>query len=362
MLYHLLYPLRDLWGGFNVFRYITFRAAFASVSSFLIVLVIGPWLINLLKNFNINQQVRRKHVGKLYDLHKDKVNTPTMGGVLIIVAIIISTLLWADCSNRYVVTVLMTTLFLGLIGFADDVIKLKSNNSKGLTILTKLTGQLVVALAISIVILMDPFIDTTLYVPFFKNIVINLSFFYSLFVILVITSSSNAVNFTDGLDGLAAGCMVMIALSYGAMSYITGHAEFSQYLQIIFIPQAGELAVFCSAVAGACLGFLWFNSYPATIVMGDTGSLALGGAIGALSCLIKKEILMFLVGGIFVIEALSVLLQIGSFRLFGKRIFLMAPIHHHFQLKGWPESKVTIRFWIVQAILSLFALATLKLR
>lgn len=362
MFYHLLYPLREIFFGFNVFKYITFRAAAASITAFLLSILLGPLLIKYLTYLKIGQYVRQEDVPALYDLHKSKQGTPTMGGILILASILISTLLWADLTNTYIQWVMLVTLFLGIVGFSDDYIKLVKKRSLGLRVMTKLFWQIIIALALGVRVFCDPQITTYLDVPFFKNIMINLGIFYILWVMIVIVGASNAVNLTDGLDGLAIGCVIMIALAYSGFSYVSGHSRFSEYLNISYIPGTGELTVFCAALIGASLGFLWFNSYPATVFMGDTGSLALGGAIGAVAVFIKKEILLLLVGGIFVVEALSVILQVLSFRLRGKRIFLMSPLHHHFQLLGWSESKVTIRFWIVGAILALLSLSTLKLR
>lgn len=361
MFYHLLYPLRDILFVFNVFRYITFRAAGAAVTAFVISIAVGPWLIKKFSQLQILERIRKDECPHLYLLHRQKENTPTMGGILILLAIVVSTLLWADFANRYILLVLFSTLWLGIIGFTDDYVKLFRQKS-GLGAMTKLMGQLTLALVVGTILFCDPNISRALEIPFFKSLFINLGTLYIFFVVLVIMGSSNAVNLTDGLDGLAIGCVLMVALAFCGFSYVSGHINFSRYLGISYIPGAGELTVFCASIVGAGLGFLWFNAYPATIFMGDTGSLALGGAIGVISLLIKKELLLLLVGGIFVVEALSVLLQVISYRTRGKRIFLVAPLHHHFQLRGWPESKVTIRFWIVAAVLVLLSLASLKLR
>jgi phospho-N-acetylmuramoyl-pentapeptide-transferase len=359
--YHLFYPLRDFWFGFNVFRYITFRATLACVTSFLISVVIGPFIIRGLRNLKIWETTFRKDAPALFPLHRQKESTPTMGGLLIIFAVIISTLLWADYLNKFIIISLIMFIWLGFIGFLDDYIKLKSR-SRGLMMTTKIIGQVIPAFLIGLYLFLDPEYSTNLDVPFFKKLVVDLGVFYIFFVMLVMIASSNAVNITDGLDGLAIGCTGLIALSYAAFSYVSGHQQLAEYLRIIYMPASGELAVFCASLVGASLGFLWFNSYPATVFMGDTGSLALGGAIGPVAVLVKKELLLLLVGGIFVVEALSVILQVASFRLKGKRIFLMAPLHHHFQLKGWSESKITIRFWILAVVFALLSLITLKLR
>lgn len=362
MLYYLFYSLRDQWFGFNVFRYITFRAAMASLTALLISLIFGPFIIQWLKKLSFEQYIRKEYVESLYDLHKHKQGTPTMGGVLIILSIALSTLLWADILNKYVLMTLGSFLFLGFIGFADDYIKVVKKRNLGLRVNAKALSQVFLALVIaSFVIAFTP-IPTTLNVPFLKFFSKELGAFYLLFVIIVITGASNAVNLTDGLDGLAIGCTIIAALAYSVLTYITGNFKFADYLNVFYLQGAGELSVFCAAMVGAGLGFLWFNSFPATVFMGDTGSLALGGGLGVVAVFIKKELLLFLVGGIFVIEAISVLLQVLWFKTTKKRLFLMSPIHHHFQLLGWPESKITIRFWIVAIILALLSLSTLKLQ
>lgn len=362
MLYYLLYPLRNFWFGFNVFKYLTFRAAMASLTAFLISLIFGPMVIRWLKELNFGQNIKREHVESLYDLTKHKQGTPTMGGVLIILAITVSTLLWADILNQYVLLTLVSFLWLGLLGFTDDYIKVIKKRNLGLTAKSKLIGQISLGLFIAVYIMAFTPIPTALSIPFVKNLVLNLGIFYIFFVILVLVSAANAVNLTDGLDGLAIGCTVIAAITYAILSYISGNIKFTDYLNIFYLAGSGELTVFCSAMIGAGLGFLWFNSYPATVFMGDTGSLALGGGIGVVAIFIKKELLLFLVGGIFVIEALSVVLQVIWFKTTKKRLFLMSPIHHHFQLYGWAESKITIRFWIVAIVMALMSLATLKLQ
>ncbi|MFH0763770.1 MAG: phospho-N-acetylmuramoyl-pentapeptide-transferase [Candidatus Omnitrophota bacterium] len=362
MLYYLFYPLRDFWFGFNVFKYITFRAAMASLTAFLICLVFGPFIINWLKMLNFGQNIRREHVESLYDLHKHKQGTPTMGGVLIILAIALSTLLWADIGNQYILLTLASFLWLGLVGFTDDYIKIVKKRNLGLTAKMKLASQAGLGIFIALYIMFLTPIPTALSVPFIKHFALNFGAFYILFVILVITSASNAVNLTDGLDGLAIGCTIIAAITYSILSYTAGNFKMSNYLNIFYLPGSGELSVFCASMVGAGLGFLWFNSYPANIFMGDTGSLALGGAIGVVAVFIKKELLLFIVGGIFVIEALSVVMQVIWFKAAKKRLFLMAPIHHHFQLLGWAESKITIRFWIIAIVLALLSLSTLKLQ
>ncbi|MFA4991949.1 MAG: phospho-N-acetylmuramoyl-pentapeptide-transferase [Candidatus Omnitrophota bacterium] len=364
MLYHLLYPLGEHWTVFHVFKYITFRAVFASVTAFLITVIFAPPIIARLKALKIGENVRQKECPNLYDLHKGKQGTPTMGGILILLGVFASVLLWGDLRNVYLLLALGVTLWLGIIGFADDYRKLtrKTSKTRGLKKRTKLLAQVMVGLAIGAFLYCSPKNTTVLEFPFLKTLAVDLGIYYILFVTLVITASSNAVNITDGLDGLAIGCIVMTAVAYTIMTYVTGHVRFAEYLGIYYLPEAAELTVFCAAIAGAGLGFLWYNSFPASIFMGDTGALALGGAIGTVAVFIKKEVLLLLVGGIFVVEAASVLMQIISFRTRGKRIFKIAPLHHHFEMCGWPEPKVTVRFWIVAVILVLLSLATLKLR
>jgi phospho-N-acetylmuramoyl-pentapeptide-transferase len=362
MLYYIFYSLRDRWTGFNVFKYLTVRAAMASFTALLISLIFGPAIIRWLKKLNFGQYIRKEHVESLYDITKHKQGTPTMGGVLIIVSIAAATILWADILNIYVLMTLGAFIFLGIVGFADDYIKVVKKRNLGLTAGTKFLSQVFLAVSIATFVIVFTPIPTTLNVPFLKFFSLELGLLYLIFVIIVIAGSSNAVNLTDGLDGLAIGCTIIAAISYSALAYMAGNFKFADYLNIFYLPGAGELSVFCAAMVGAGLGFLWFNSPPATIFMGDTGSLALGGGLGVVAVFIKKELLLFLVGGIFVIEAVSVLLQVLWFKTTKKRLFLMSPIHHHFQLLGWPESKITVRFWIVAIILMLLSLATLKLQ
>ena len=334
-----------------------------ATTAFLLCCLFGPWLIRKLSQLKIGEHIIDEKVSaRLHSLHRQKKGIPTMGGLLILFSTIFSTLLWARLDNKYILLALFAILWLGIIGFLDDYMKYISQRSKGMTVATKLVGQTILAVIIGLFAFYDPHIGQSLDVPFFKDLVVNLGLFYILFVVIVIVGFSNAVNLTDGLDGLAIGCIVMVAITYSIFSYITGHAKFSSYLQINYLPGSGELAVFCANIAGAALGFLWFNAHPAEIFMGDTGSLALGGAIGVVAVLIKKELLLLLVGGIFVAEALSVILQVASFKLRKRRVFLVAPLHHHFQFKGLSETKVTIRFWIITAILAFLTLATLKLR
>lgn len=362
MLYHLLYPLRDLFFAFNIFKYITFRAVGASLTAFLMSLFLGPSVIRLLVRLKVGETVRQKYVEGIYSMHKQKAGTPTMGGVFILASILVSVLLWADLTNKYVLLVIFSMVWLGIVGFLDDYIKLTNKNRRGLSAATKFTGQIILGLLVGIILLFDNNLTTQLNFPFLKNIAIDLGAFYVLFTVLVIVSTSNAVNLTDGLDGLAIGCVSIMAITYAVISYVVGNIKFANYLFINYIPGTGELAIFCAAMMGAGMGFLWFNAYPATVFMGDVGALALGGAIGVIATCIRKEMLLVIVGGVFVIEALSVVLQVSSYKLRRKRIFLMAPLHHHLQMKGWAESKIVIRFWIIAVTLALFTIATLKLR
>ena len=360
MLYHILYPLRDLWFGFNVFKYITFRAGMAAITAFILCIILGPIIINILKELRIGQYVRKDYVDGIKDHQKTKEGVPTMGGLMIIIAVVISTILWCRLDNDYVILALGGIVWLGAVGFMDDAMKLKSKSDKGIRALTKIIGQTSLALIVGIFVLKNPRLGTELYVPFLKYPLADLGILYLFFVWLVIVGSSNAVNLTDGLDGLAIGCTMFVALTYSVMAYVTGNLIMSKYLNIFALPGAGELTCFTAALVGASLGFLWFNSHPATVFMGDTGSLAIGGSIGIVSVLLKKEVLLLIVGGIFVMEAASVIVQIISYKVFKKRVFRMSPIHHHFQMVGWAESKITIRFWIISVILALLGLASLK--
>jgi phospho-N-acetylmuramoyl-pentapeptide-transferase len=334
----------------------------AAVTAFLISLIFGPLIIRKLKKLKIGENVRKEDSAKLDELHRGKQDTPTMGGLLILTAIVSSTLLWADIFNRNILIVLLSTLWLGATGFADDYLKQVKKRSKGLNPTAKLTSQILLGLIIGVILLLSPRHDITLELPFLKNVSLDLDGLYILFIMLVIAGSSNAVNLTDGLDGLAIGIVVMVAIAFTVLCYVSGNIKFSAYLLIPYIRGGGELTVFCASMIGAGLGFLWFNCYPASIFMGDTGSLALGGALGTVAILIKKELLLMIVGGIFVVEALSVILQVLSFRLLKKRIFKIAPLHHHFQFLNWPENKVIVRFWIIASLLALLTLVTLKIR
>lgn len=362
MLYNLLFPLHSVISVFNIFRYITFRAAMACLTAFVISLVFGPPIIRMLARMKIGENIRKEESVKLYELHSGKQNTPTMGGILILLAVISSTLLWSDISNRYIIIALFSTIWLGVTGFIDDYIKQSKKRSKGLTAASKLTSQIILGLLLGMMLFLDPQVSTKLDMPFLKNVSIDLGIFYILFVILVIAGSSNAVNLTDGLDGLAIGVVIMVALGFSVLSYLSGNIKLSDYLLIPYIRGSGELTVFCASIFGAGLGFLWFNCHPASVFMGDVGSLALGGALGIIAILIRKELLLFIIGGVFVVEALSVILQVVSFRLTKKRIFKIAPIHHHFQFLGWSENKVIVRFWIIASLLALLTLVTLKIR
>ena len=362
MLYYLLYPLRDFHTVFNVFRYITFRAAAASVTAFVICIVLGPWVIRALKGMQALAHTEREHAEKLHAFYANKKETPTMGGLLIIAGLLSSLFLWGNWQVPSVWILAAVVLWFGAVGFLDDWIKLKSKSSRGLSSLTKFAGQLIAGLALGLYLYLDPGFDKLLYLPFFKSSFLYLGALFIPFVVLVLVGTSNALNLTDGLDGLAIGCLLFVMGAFAVICYVVGRVDYSAYLQEVYVPGAGELTVFCSALVGASAGFLWYNSYPAEVMMGDTGSLSLGGALGAVAILIKKELVLLIVAGIFVWEALSVILQVAGFKMFKKRIFLMSPFHHHLQLKGWPESKVTVRLWIVSFILALIGLSTLKLR
>lgn len=359
MLYYLLYPLHIYSHVFNVFRYITFRTIYATLTALFLSLLVGPWLIRKLTQMQIGQYVREEGPSS----HYSKQGTPTMGGIMIILSICISTLLWADLSNHYVWLVLLVIVGFGLIGFIDDYLKVVKKNNKGLSGRLKLAWQVAITLFIGIYLYMHHNFDTRLSIPFSKTFRPDLGWAYVPLVLFVIIGSSNAVNLTDGLDGLAIGPTIIAAGTYLIFAYLTGHSKIASYLQIPYVAGVGELAIFCGALVGAGLGFLWFNAYPAQVFMGDVGALALGGALGTVAVITKHEILLSIVGGIFVVEALSVIFQVGYFKAtHGKRIFRMAPIHHHFELKGWPEPKVIVRFWIIAILLGLVAMSTLKLR
>lgn len=377
MLYYLFVEiLRPYFKPLNVFRYITVRTAYANLTALLISLLLGPWVIRKLREMQIGQFIREEGPKS----HQAKKGTPTMGGVLIVISTVVPTLLWADLHNAYVLLSVGAMLAFGAIGFADDYIKTVKKRNLGLTAKSKLMLQVLTSILAGIALIAlttKGVYSTQLIVPFFKNfrpdlvvdrilnkpVIWPLAFVpFLVFVTLVIVGSSNAVNLTDGLDGLAIGCTVIASGAFTILTYLTSNARFATYLEIQYIPHAGELTVFCGALVGAALGFLWYNAHPADVFMGDVGSLSLGGTIGVLAVILKQEVLLFFVGGVFVLEALSVILQVGSYKLTGKRIFRMAPIHHHFELIGWSESKVITRFWILALIFALFALSTLKLR
>ena len=359
MLYHLLYPLHTDFAIFNVFRYITFRTIYACLTAFLICFILGPWVIRKLRALQIGQYIREegpKH-------HNIKAGTPTMGGSLIVFSIVVSTLLWANLGNPYIWIILFVVISYGLIGFVDDWLMQIKKRNMGLSARQKLLLQTVAALMAGVFFWICPDFDTRLTLPFFKNVSPDLGWGYIFFAAFVIVGTSNAVNLTDGLDGLAIGPVIVVAVTYMIFAYVTGHVKIANYLQINYAAGSGEACVFCGVLAGAGLGFLWFNAYPAQVFMGDVGSLSLGAVIGTLAVVTKQEIMLVLVGGLFVMEALSVILQVGFFKITkGRRIFRMAPLHHHFELKGWPEPKVIVRFWIISIALALLSLSTLKLR
>jgi phospho-N-acetylmuramoyl-pentapeptide-transferase len=362
MLYYLLYPLRNYISGFNVFRYITFRTAWAALTALIISFILGPWLIEKMRQIKLGQFIREEGPKS----HQQKAGTPTMGGILINIAILIPTVLWADILNPYIWIILFVTFAYGAIGFIDDYRKLAKKQNLGLTAREKFTAQIVVALAAGLAIAYLPSIhnnySTSITFPFIKHFAITLGPAYLILIVIILVGASNAVNLTDGLDGLAIGTTLIAAATYTILTYAAGNFRVADYLRIAWVPQAGELAVFCGAMVGASLGFLWFNAHPAEIFMGDVGSLALGGAVGCIAVIIKQEILLVLVGGLFVLEAVSVILQVASFKLTGRRIFKMSPLHHHFELSGWKETKVVVRFWIIAIIFALISLSTLKLR
>ncbi len=360
MLLYLTDWLMDIDSSFRVFQYLTLRAILGALTSLIIAFMVGPWMIRRLTVRKIGQSIRDDGPKS----HFDKAGTPTMGGTLILVAIALSTLLWGNLSNRYVWVVLLVTLGFGVVGFIDDYLKVMLGNSKGLSAKAKYFWQSVIGAGAAIFLYTNAEVpaETQLILPFVKNFVLDLGWVYLILTYFVIVGSSNAVNLTDGLDGLAIMPTVMVAGGLGIFAYVSGHVEFANYLSIPFLPHAGELVVFCAALIGAGLGFLWFNAYPAMVFMGDVGALALGAALGVLAVLVRQEVVLMIMGGVFVLETVSVMLQVASFKLTGKRIFRMAPIHHHFELKGWPEPRVIVRFWIITVILVLIGLSTLKLR
>ncbi|NOZ77877.1 MAG: phospho-N-acetylmuramoyl-pentapeptide-transferase [Acidobacteria bacterium] len=361
MLFELLFHLTDIWTGFNVFRYITFRTGLAIGTAFFLTLLLGPPAIRWLAGLRIRQTIRKEGPER----HLAKAGTPTMGGIAIVGVFTLTTLLWADLRDPYVWIVLLTTLGFATVGFADDWIKVTHHRSLGLRAWQKIVLQAVIGLAAGLAVRIAadgaPFAGT-LAVPFFKNVLVPLGILYFPFVMIVLMGASNAVNLTDGLDGLAIGSIAIAAATYTIFVYVAGHIKIADYLRIVYVPGSGEVAIFTGAVVGAAMGFLWFNCHPAQVFMGDVGSLGLGGAIGIVAVIAKQELLLIVVGGLFVIEALSVIIQVGSYKLRGKRVFRMAPLHHHFELAGWTETQVVVRFWIIAAIFALAGLGTLKLR
>ena len=361
MLYHLLYPLHTEWSVLNVMQYITFRTAAASLTAFVFMLALGPWVICRLRRSQIGQVVRREGP----ETHRPKAGTPTMGGLLILGAAITPTLLWVDLRNSYVWVAVLSTLGFGLIGFIDDYLKVARGSHHGLRPRYKLALQCVVAGGVGLALLTlssQGLYNTQLVFPFFKGLMPDIGWVYVPFAVLVLVGASNAVNLTDGLDGLAISVFTVAAVAFTALVYVSGHAVFASYLLLVRFPPAAELTIFCGSLVGAGLGFLWYNSYPADVFMGDVGSLALGGALGTVALLIKQELLLPIVGAVFVIEALSVIIQVGAFKMTGQRVFKMAPLHHHCELIGWSEPKVMSRFLITAVVFALFSLTTLKLR
>jgi len=361
LFYHFLYPLYEKFFAFNVFRYITFRSVYATVTALLICFIFAPPLIRKLRKIGIGRQVRKYTPSR----HEKKAGTPSMGGIIILISILSSILLWGNLGNPYTILVMVATVGFGIIGFFDDYLKFVKKSSRGLHGKIKLITQLIVSMAVMLFIYFGPERGentTLLYVPFINRPILDMAYFYIPFGILLIVGTTNAVNLTDGLDGLAIGLLIFVSAAYAALSYLSGHVKIANYLGIPYIPNSAELTVFCMSLLGAGVGFLWFNAHPAEIFMGDTGSISLGGSIGVISLLIKKEVLLVIVGGVFVVETLSVIIQVFSYKVFGKRVFLMSPIHHHFELKGWSESKIIVRFWIAGLVLALIALSTLKIQ
>lgn len=361
MLYELLVPLADEHTFFNVFRYITFRSAYATVTALFISFLLGPWVIRKLRSLKAGQMIREEGP----ESHQRKAGTPTMGGVLIITSTVIPTLLWADLKEPFVRMILVATLWMGGLGFLDDYLKVIKRRSKGLIVMQKIAGQLLLGIVLGLWLYLEPIhggYTTQTVVPFIKNLFLDFGWLYIPFIIVVLIASTNAVNLTDGLDGLAIGLSGIAAGAFAAFAYVIGRADWSSYLQILYLPGSGELAVYCAALFGAALGFLWFNANPAQVFMGDTGSLAIGGAFGTLAILLKIELVLVLIGGVFALETLSVIIQVASFKLRGKRVFMMSPLHHHFELKGWAEQQIVLRFYILGILCALLAASTLKLR
>jgi phospho-N-acetylmuramoyl-pentapeptide-transferase len=359
MLYHLLYPLHTSFSIFNVFKYITFRSIYATITALIICLLLGPWFIEKMGSLHLKERIN----GYTPETHRGKCGTPTMGGILIAFAIVFATLLWVDLYNLYVWLVMLILGSYAALGFIDDYLKTVKGNMRGVPGKVRLLIEFAVAAGVGAVLMGLPGFDKTIAIPFFKTIHLDLGVFYILFVMLVIVGTANAVNLTDGLDGLAIGPCTIAAATYLVFAYVTGNIKAATYLQVPFIPGVGELTVFLGALVGAGMGFLWYNAYPAQVFMGDVGSLSLGGVIGAVAVMTKQEMLLLIVGGIFLMEVVSVILQVGFFKFTnGKRIFKMAPIHHHYELKGWPEPKIIVRFWIISIFLAMVAISTLKLR
>ena len=360
MLYSLAEYLTQFYSGFNVFQYLTMRTILGVLTALAISLIVGPVMISFLSNYKIGQSVRVDGP----QTHLDKAGTPTMGGTLILIAIVTSTILWSDLSSRFVWIILFVTVGFGAIGWIDDFKKIVYGNAKGLSARAKYIWQSVVGLGAALALFHTAQfpIETQLIVPFIKDILVDLGWFYVVLTYFVIVGSSNAVNLTDGLDGLAILPTVLVGGALGVFAYLTGNFNFSNYLGIPYVPGVGEMVVFCGALVGAGLGFLWFNTYPAQVFMGDVGALSLGAALGALAVIVRQELVLFIMGGIFVVETVSVMLQVASFKLTGRRLFRMAPLHHHFELKGWPEPRIIVRFWIITVVLVLIGLASLKIR
>ncbi|MDY6934958.1 MAG: phospho-N-acetylmuramoyl-pentapeptide-transferase [Spirochaetota bacterium] len=360
MFYHFILPLQDFISYLRLFQYITFRSAYAAVTALLFVLIFGNMVIKWLKKLEIGEEINK--LGP--DSHKSKAGTPTMGGIILLGSMLMSIALWGNFNNHYIIILIVATILLGIIGFIDDWMKSVLKKGNGMSARIKMLLQIIIALGVTTVVYLYPSSEehaTMLYIPFLNEPVLDMLWFWIVFATIVIVGSSNAVNLTDGLDGLAIGSVIIVATTLGIMTYLTGHIEIASYLRIPYIPDSAELTVFISAMVGASIGFLWFNCNPASVFMGDTGSLSLGGIVGIVAILIKKEIFLFIVGGVFVLEAISVIIQVVTFKLRGRRVFKMAPIHHHFELSGWPEQKVVVRIWILGIILAIMGITSLKI-